>query len=268
MLYVVLSCLLLFSGNSYQQSIYLTSAGAVSSSVYGLANGVSGYFNLRSINDDLQHRNAALANEVLNLKSEIAALKTQLPPDSAAQARFSSTRFDFVMASVINNSTVKPCNYFTIDAGASSGIKPGMGVVDHNGMVGIVNVVGKNTARVISVLHVKQKFSVKVKGTSLAGSLIWKEGNPAIAYIEEMPRHVNYHVGDTIVTSGYSTSFPEGIPVGYIMGQVRTADDNFFTLKVRLASEFSKLSTVRIIKDDLKAEMDSLTQFDDREDQL
>ena len=77
-----------------------------------------------------------------------------------------------------------------------------------------------------------------------------------------MPRHVKYHVGDTIVTSGYSTTFPEGIPVGVILSQVKTADDNFFTLKIRLASDFNELSTVRIIKDEYKNELDSLTNFD------
>ena len=77
-----------------------------------------------------------------------------------------------------------------------------------------------------------------------------------------MPRHVKYHVGDTIVTSGYSTTFPEGIPVGVIISQIKTSDDNFFTLKVRLASDFPQLGTVRIIKDNIKNELDSLEKFD------
>lgn len=265
MLLVLLSCMLLFSGNSYRQSVYLTSANSVTGSIYELTHGVTGYFNLRSINNDLQQRNAALENEVLNLKNEIAYMKTMLP-DSAADARIPASRFDFVMATVINNSTSRPHNFFTINRGSAEGIAPGMGVVDQNGIVGIVNVTGKKSSRIISVLNITQKFSVKVKGTNNVGSLSWKAGNPAIAYVEELPRHVKYHVGDTIVTSGYSTTFPEGIPVGYVMGQVRTADDNFFTLKIRLAANFSQLSTVRVIKDEFKAEMDSLNEFDSRTD--
>ncbi len=264
MLYVLLSCILLFSGNLYRESVYMTSANAVSSSVYGMAHGVTGYFNLRSINEDLQLRNAALENEVLNLKDEVARLKTLVPLDSATDARIPAARFDFVMATVINNSVNRPRNFFTINRGSTDGIAPGMGVVDQNGVVGIVNVTGRKSARIISVLNVTQRFSVKVKGTNNVGSLSWKEGNPAIAYVEELPRHVKYHVGDTIVTSGYSTTFPEGIPVGYVMGQVNTADNNFYTLKIRLASDFSELSTVRVIKDEFKTEMDSLNNFDER----
>ncbi len=168
------------------------------------------------------------------------------------------------MATVINNSTHRPRNFFTINRGSADGIMPGMGVVDQNGIVGIVNVTGTKSARIISVLNETQRFSVKVKGSNYVGSLSWKEGNPAIAYVEELPRHVKYNVGDTIVTSGFSTAFPEGIPVGFVMGQVHTTDDNFYTLKVHLAADFSQLSTVRVIRDEFKAEMDSLNLFDQR----
>ena len=77
-----------------------------------------------------------------------------------------------------------------------------------------------------------------------------------------MPRHTVYKAGDTIVTSGYSTSFPEGIPVGVILNQVRSSDDSFFTFKVKLTTDFRTLSAVRVIRDIYKQEIDSLSQFD------
>ena len=260
--FVVLSCILLFNGNLYQQSVYLTSANAVSSNVNKLSSEITGYFYLRDINEDLQNRNAALENEVLNLKNQLKFYATIVSTDSVHTSYSTRNRFDFVIASVLNNSTTRPRNYFTINKGSMDGLKPGMGVVDQNGIVGIVNVVGKNTSRIISLLNETQHFSVKVKDSNYVGSLTWHEGNPNIAYVEEMPRHVKYHVGDTIVTSGYSTTFPEGIPVGIIMSQIKNDDDNFFTLKVRLASDFLQLGTVRIIKDDIKNELDSLEKFD------
>lgn len=263
---VLISCALLFTGNTYQESVYLTSANRVSSSIYGVSQGVTGYFNLRSINEDLQRRNALLENEVLNLKNAIGNLNTLVPMDSAEAQRLQAHRYDFVSASVINNSVNRPRNYFTVNRGSDDGVRPGMGVVSQNGIVGIVNVTGRHTARIISLLNVTQIFSVKVKGTNSVGSLIWKEGNPSIAFVTEMPRHVKYHVGDTIVTSGYSNTFPEGIPVGIVMAQVRASDDNFFTLKVKLASDFNELSTVRIIRDMYKSELDSLNQFDSKEE--
>lgn len=261
-IYVAISFVWLFTDRRYQQSVWLTSANSVSSSVYEISGNVTGYFNLRSINDDLQKRNARLENEVLNLREQLAYYRTLVPDDSAAMANMPANRFNYIAANVSSNSTNKPQNYFTIDRGSKAGVEKGMGVVNQNGVVGIVNVVGKNTARVISLLNETQHFSVKVKGTHSVGSLQWRTGNPSVAYAEEMPRHVPYHVGDTVVTSGFSTTFPEGIPIGVVLGQVHTSDDNFITLKLRLLPRFNELGTVRVIIDNFKNELDSLASFD------
>ena len=85
--YVLLSCILLFRGNSYQQSVFLTSANAVTGSVYGTASNVTGYFNLKQINEDLQERNAALENELLNLKNKLAEYQTLVTDTTISQPR-------------------------------------------------------------------------------------------------------------------------------------------------------------------------------------
>ncbi|MBD5305473.1 MAG: rod shape-determining protein MreC [Bacteroides sp.] len=258
--YMVISCILLVSNNSYQQSVYLTSANSVTGGIYNVWSQVSGYFNLKSINESLQASNADLQNQVFNLKTQIAELKTHLSDTTVLES--DKDRFDFISASVINNNTRHPRNYFTINRGKKHGVLPGMGVIDQNGVVGIVNVSGSNMSRVISLLNETQHFSVKIKGSSFIGSMVWKGGDATIGYVEEIPRHAKYSIGDTIVTSGYSTTFPEGIPVAIIMNRVRSQDDSFFTFKVRLTSDFKSLSSVRVIKDIYKSEIDSLATFD------
>lgn len=258
--YVLISVMLLVLGNRYRQSVYLTSANVISGGLYNGASQVTGYFHLKSINESLQASNAQLQNEVLNLKSQLAQYKVLLSDTLAALP--SKDRYDYVSAAVINNNTRLPKNFFTIDRGSLDGVERGMGVVDQNGVVGIVNVTGPHMARVISLLNETQHFSVKLKDTSFVGSLNWKGEDASIAYVEEIPRHVEYQIGDTIVTSGYSTTFPEGIPVGTILNRVRSQDDSFFTFKVRLMPDFRSLSTVRVIKDIHKAEIDSLSNYD------
>lgn len=258
--YVIISVILLVMGTRYRQSVYLSSANIVSGSLYNGASKVTGYFNLKPINESLQASNAKLQNEVLNLKNQIAQYKVMLsdtlPPHP------SPDRYDYVSAAVINNNTRNPRNYFTIDRGSLDGVEKGMGVVDQNGVVGIINVTGPHMSRVISLLNETQHFSAKLKGTSFVGSLNWKGEDASIAYVEEIPRHVVYNIGDTIVTSGFSTTFPEGIPMGIILNRVKSHDDSFFTFKVRLLPDFRSLSTVRIIKDIYKQEIDSLANFD------
>lgn len=258
--YVLISCILLFINNSYQRAVFLTSANVVTSTINSATTTVSGYFNLKSINESLQESNARLENEVLNLRHQIAEYRTLLS-DSAFSSVYNK-RFDFVSATVVGNSVSHPQNYFSINRGKLDGVKTGMGVVDQNGIVGIVNVAGNHTARVISVLNETQKFSVKIKNTHFIGSLSWKGGDPSIAYMEEVPRHAKFHMGDTIVTSGYSLSFPENIPVGTVLNRIKGSDDNFFILKIQLSPDFKNLSTVRVIKDDFKEDLDSLSRFD------
>ena len=262
--YVVVSCILLVDNNAYQQSVFMTSANSVTGGIYGSWSQVTGYFNLKSINQSLQSENAALQNEVLNLKSEISELRA-LQTDSTTRGN-RTPRYEFISAAVINNNTRHPRNFFTINRGRLDGIEPGMGVVDQNGVVGIVNVTGDHMARVISLLNETQRFSVKLKGTAHIGSLSWKGKDASIAYVEEIPRHAKYNIGDTIVTSGYSTTFPEGIPVGVVLNRVRTSDDSFFTFKIRLFPDFKALSAVRVIKDIYKNEIDSLANFDKNND--
>ena len=155
-------------------------------------------------------------------------------------------RYSFIVARAINSSTTRPFNYITIQKGELDGVKPEMGVVDRNGVVGIVNITGKHTARIISLLNPHLRLSCKVKGSQHVGSLTWDGRDAAHALLEELPRHAKFHKGDTIVTSGFSTSFPEGVPVGVVESGVRGADDNFYSLRIKLFTDFSTLSYVRV----------------------
>lgn len=254
-IYVVISCALLFRNNPYQRHVYLTSASAVSATVYEGANTITGYFHLRSINEDLQRRNAQLESEVLALRSRLSDISLDRLSDSL-KADPLQHKFDFILAPVINNSVSHPDNFITIGRGEADGILPEMGVVDQNGVVGLVNVTGKHYARVLSLLNSDFRLSCKVKGNDVIGSLVWDGKSPTEALVEELPKHTVFQPGDTIVTSGFSTLFPEGIPVGIVKGTEHNSDDNFITLRIRLLSDFSTLSTVMVIVSHDREEID------------
>ena len=245
---------MLFSRNPYQHHVFLTSANAVSSGVYGAANNVTSYFSLREINEDLQRRNSDLELEVYRLKETMRRLSEQTYSDTMT-VDSALTRYHFIIAHVINNSINHSHNYITINKGSLDGIEPEMGVMDQNGIVGIVNVVGNHTARLISVLNPYLRLSCKVKGESQVGSLVWDGKTPSEAVLEELPKHAIFTAGDTVVTSGYSSVFPEGVPVGTIVSGARDREDNFYTLRVKLFTDFSTLGTVRVIRDDMRAEL-------------
>lgn len=253
-IYAGLSCIMLFTTNPFQHHVYLTSAGAISSRVYGWSHGITSYFGLRDINEDLQRRNAELERENMQLKAGVTHYKEQLlahelSVDSVYQ------RYDFVPAPVINSTINNSYNYATLQKGSLDGIEPEMGVIDRNGIVGIVNLVTPHTSRIITLLNPNMRVSCKVKGNQLVGTLSWDGQNPSEAILEELPKHAIFQPGDTVVTSGYSTAFPEGVMVGIVKSTDTGKNANFNTLRVKLAADFTTLSDVLVVRDYLKPEI-------------
>lgn len=241
--YGIISIVLLVRFNAYHQSVFFSSANEAVGSIYSAAGNVTSYFGLRDINQDLLERNGHLEKEIQILKEMLQDERnrtlTSLPD--------SLTKYDFIMAQVINNSIGQVENYITLNKGRLDGIAPQMGVVDQNGIIGIVSLVSDHYSVVISLLNTKLRLSAKVKGSDYFGSLVWDGDNPQYAVMEELPRHVEFKEGDTIVTSGYSAAFPEGLPVGIIDGYSRQRNDNFYALKIKLSADFHRLNDVRVI---------------------
>ncbi|WP_285821299.1 rod shape-determining protein MreC [Duncaniella freteri] len=255
--YLIVGFVLLFSGNPFQHHVYLTSANRVASGLYSTTNSVSSYFFLKEINEDLQRRNSDLELEIYRLNDVIRNYREKAYADTMS-VDSALSRYHFVIAHVINNSVNRAHNYITIQKGRLDGIEPEMGVMDQNGIVGIVNVVGDHTARLISVLNPYLRLSCKVKGHDQVGSLVWDGQDPGEALLEELPKHSEFTPGDTIVTSGYSSVFPEGVPVGTVLSSTRDIEDNFYTLRVKLFTDFSTLSTVRVIRDNMRDELSAV----------
>lgn len=259
MVYMILSLVLLFRDNPYQQSVYLTSANAISANTYEALSTVSSYFYLKDINEDLQERNALLEMELVRLRSQVKDLQVMVP-DSMREPW--PQHFDFVMARVISNSIAQPHNYITINRGSKQGVKPQMGVVDQNGVVGVVNVVGPNASRVISLLNTDMKLSCKLKNNEYFGSLIWDGRSPEYAVLGDLPKHITFNKGDTVITSGYSALFPEGLIVGIVEGREKGAEASFASLRVKLTTNFSQLSTVRVITNNMSEQLHVLERAD------
>ena len=256
--FVTISCTLLFNDDPYRRHVFMTSAGRMAATVYKGANNVTSYFDLREINGDLNRRNAELQAEIVRMQETIDRLREQNFTDTLA-IDSGVRHFDFIVAHVINNSISHPFNYLTINKGSSDGIKPERGVIDRNGVVGIVSTTGAHSARVISLLNPHFRLSCKIKRSDYFGSLVWDGANPSEALLEELPRHTVFEPGDTIVTSGYSAVFPSGLPVGVIIGADTDRNQNFFTLRVRLLADFTTLGNVQVVINNQAEEIRALS---------
>ncbi|MDR0891992.1 MAG: rod shape-determining protein MreC [Mediterranea sp.] len=243
----VASFVLLFRYNRYQQSAFFTSANVVAGGVYKVSGGISSYFHLKTINEHLLDRNMALEQQIDNLEKALKAYRVDSTTLQSIKA-IPPTNYRLFKANVIKNSLNMADNYITIDQGSNDGIRPEMGVVNGSGIVGIVYKTSPSYSVVISALNSKSSISCKIAGSEFFGYLKWEYGDPRYAYLKDLPRHAEFNLGDTVVTSGFSTVFPEGVMVGTVDDMSDSHDGLSYLLKIKLATDFGRLNDVRVIE--------------------
>ena len=242
----VISFGLLFRFNSYQGSVYFTSANWLVGTVYEISDGVTSYFHLKSVNEDLMERNIYLEQQVSALRE--AFIKTTRDTTWVDEIQRSVLKdFTILKADVINNSINRANNYITLNRGEKDGIRSEMGVINGNGVVGIVYLTASHHSIVIPVLNSKSSISCKVKNSDYFGYLKWDGEDSRYAYLMDLPRHSVCEKGDTIVTSGFTSIFPSGIMVGTVEDITDSHDGLSYLLKVKLSTDFGKLNDVRVI---------------------
>lgn len=244
----VVSMVLLFQYNSYQGSAWFSSANAVTGKLYEWDANVETFFSLTKVNQELTQRNAYLEQEVQKLSDSLVSVTK----DSSIYHRdqFALLRnYRLIPAKVVANSVDKPGNLMTIDKGSADGIHKDMGVISGTGVVGIVYMVAEHYAIVIPVLNTKSNISCMIQNRGYFGYLRWKGGVSDLAYLEEVPRHAHFKLGDYVVTSGYSAVFPPGVRVGRILHVFNSADGLSYRVQLRLSTDFARLRDVCVIDD-------------------
>lgn len=255
----VLAFTLIYRNNAYQRNVMISSANAVTGNIASVSGYFTSYLNLRDINEKLVERNGDLEIEIFKLQEELDLIKAEATPftgyvpDSTEQFPY-----HFIMAKVVNNSVSHLSNYITINKGRKDGVKPDMGVVSGYGVVGIVSNVSDHFSVVIPILNPKLRLSCKILGSSHFGSLGWNGRSARHANLDELPRHVEFVKGDTVVTSGFSAVFPPGLMIGTVSDFERQHDDNFFSLEIELKTDFQALDDVRVISNYYQAEQTQL----------
>ena len=242
----IISFTLIVKNQGYQKSVFLSSSNSVVAEMYEWSNGVVEFFKLRAANDNLSEENTALKNQVIKLQNQLETLKPrvkdsirfQIPPEM---------EYRFIAAKVINCSTNKLQNSITLNKGSRDGVQPDMGVVSDEGVVGIVKVVNEKNSVVIPILNPRIEINCKFKRTNYTGPLKWEGEDYRYANLNDIARHVELALGDTIITSGFTSTFPEGIPVGYIEDFKIKESDAYYKIKVKLAVNFRTLSHVKVI---------------------
>ena len=245
----ILSLVLLFGFNDRQKLAFVTSANSVSGSIYELFSNVDVYF-------DLRRENTLLVEENARLRSMLYELTDSQTLDSARNM----SRDGVIAARVIDNSVRKDDNYMTVNKGSNDGVGKGMGVYNSTGVIGVIMASGKSYSVVMPILNGNTSISSKIKGTDNFGFLEWSGGDPYTAQLKDVPYHSNVEVGDTVVTTGFSSVFPENITIGTVADVQRLSNGYTLKILVSLAVDMSDLGWVYIHSKTVDPEIIDLQQ--------
>lgn len=244
----VIGFVLLFQYNSYQGSVWFSSANVVTGKLYEWSSKVETFFSLIQVNQELTQRNAYLEHQVQSLSDQLQTItKDNTAPRQEQLAMLKNYRL--IPAKVVDNSVDKYDNLITIDKGSADGIHKDMGVVCGTGIVGIVFLVSDHYSVVIPVLNTQSNVSCTIARRGYFGYLRWKGLPSDLAYLEDVPRHAKFALGDKVVTSGYSAVFPPGVLVGKVLHVFNSQDGLSYRVQVKLSTDFAKLRDVCVIDD-------------------
>jgi rod shape-determining protein MreC len=236
----IVAIVLISQGSSYQRSKLIGFNRQLTGYIYSQVDGAKEYFSLKEANQQLSDEN-------LKLRNKLDVITSQLDSATVISEIKGGQRYFFIQSRIVHNSTYKQYNYLTLNKGKKQGVFRDMGVISKQGLVGIVLESSANFATVIPLINRDFRLSAKIKSNNYSGILHWDGISPRFAMLNEIPFHVELTAGDTIITSGFSSIFPEGIEVGKIES-FTLEKGNFYDIRIELFTDFQQLYHVNVIR--------------------
>jgi rod shape-determining protein MreC len=258
----IIAIVFIVQNNKYHRVAYINKANQITGDVNTKRNDFISYLYLRSYNDTLAMTNATALKDLFNAKNTISKLNLEADTNNNSSLHIDS-KYEIIPAVILKNSITQKRNYIFINKGKLEGVEKGMGVISENGPIGMVVNVTDHYAVVMSVLHSESAVSAQINHTKYFGNIAWNQGDIRIATLEEIPKHVKIKVGDTLLTSPYSSSYPEGILIGKVLKYNNEASSNHAEAKVLLFNDFSNLHHVYVIKNNEKKEIEKLEAMEE-----
>ena len=239
----VVAFILICTCNEYQQNAVWSGANRMAAGTNKIKTSIAGYFNLRADNAKLAEENARLKTELMLLTNTLEASR-----ERNNQYIYTHLNWDYIPAKVIGLTTNKQHNYLTINKGPRDGIAVDMGVVGADGVVGIVSAVSEKYALIVPIIHTKISISSRLKSNDQIGGTAWNGRNYRFVNLTEMARHISVNKGDTVVTSGLTDVFPEGLMVGVVSETKLDTGDNYHQAIIKLSTDYKALKYVQVLR--------------------
>ncbi len=255
---LLVSMMLLYSGNDHHKSQAISSSNAVVGTIFTWRKEVTDYASLKEINRKLAEENALWRNRHISTYSPVEGMFVRI------QDTIRQQQYRVITAKVVNSTWHKPKNFLTLDKGTKAGLHSDMGVIGTNGIVGVVSEASSGFASVISVLSPDIKTSVQMRRTLHFGLLYWDTNDPLTSSVIDIAKHARIAIGDTVETRGGDGIFPTGIPVGVVETVEDQPGSNYHAITIRLTEDMTRSGFVYVVEDLHKMERDTLQLENER----
>lgn len=251
---------LVVRANSFHRTAVATSANAISGSMLENYRYVQDFINLSETNINLASENAALRSAL-----KASYFQMYVDRDTVVDTLFAQ-QYSFINADVINSSIHKRNNYITLNRGRLHGVEPDMGVINHQGVIGVVTDVSDHYSTVIPLIHGRTQLSGTFQHSAFFGPVRWPASfSYRDARLSDIPRQATFSKGDTIVTDTRSGLYPTGIPIGVVDTFYIEPQDQFWEVDIQLSVDFSSIDKVYIVQNLFKGEREQLEALRDDE---
>lgn len=247
-----ISLFFIYKNNKYQRVLIFNAANETAGSAFEVYADAREYLNMRKTNRLLAEENAALRAQLLRDKYKI--YNKWLNSDTSYEQVYR-----YIPAQVINSSVDKANNYVTLNVGSIHGVKPDMGIISPNGVVGVVKSVSRHYSVGLSLFHKKNAVSSRLRNSKHIGTISWESNDENTLTLRDIPSYVTVKKGDTVETS-FRSFFPEGISIGIVKNFEVDANAGYLNIEVQPTTEFRRLGTVYVVDYKHKEEQKQLEE--------
>lgn len=197
----------------------------------------------------LRQKNAELEDKISELQTNIIELQEQLKEANVLYALLDFARArpenQYIACSVIGRDPSPFYHYVIIDHGTDDGIRHGMPVVTQQGLVGRIDTVISNAARVQIINDASSSVNIYLQSSKTDAVL-----NGSITgdiSIEMVNQETTISPGELVLTSGLGGNYPSDIVVGQVASIKKLETDLFQTAAVQPVVDFVNLKAVLVI---------------------
>ncbi len=253
----LISLFLIINNHSFHRSKFISSANSISGGIYKNRKSVTDYLNLTEQNKALVKENTYLRNAIALLNSKLDTIANHLVLDTIEY----NQQYQYIDGVITKNEYHKAYNYLTINRGQKDSVSSEMAVINHKGVIGVTDAVSNSYARVRSILNRNNELNVRLKNKDITGnyyygSVSWDTKDIQIVQLSDIPRQATVSLNDTIVTSGRSAIFPEGVPVGSIINVDQRENNNI--IQIKLFNDMKSLRDIHVINNFHKNEIKNI----------